>query len=167
MSGVMHNHDGSLAYSAPDRVVSPIAPSPVSTPAPTLSIYGNQYQQQQQQQPYQQPPQQEGMSNRIAAARRMAELQLADGHWEWSGELAALVQQWSFQQLSADPSQVTSVTNACLTNMCQFIWTARREGREAAVLSPAELASLAQYHGDMSWAKAAMDRAAGWLAKYS
>lgn len=142
-------HDG-----ASSTVVSPIAPSPGPVE------YGNMYRQYQT--PQQQQP--EYMYNRIAAAWRMAELQQPDGHWEWSGELATIVQQWGLQTLTADPEQVTSVTNACLTNMCQFIWTARREGRDSAVLSPAELARLASYNGDMSWAKAAMDRATSWLA---
>lgn len=104
--------------------------------------------------------------NRVDAIRRLCALQHPDGHWDHSPELAELVRQWSGRDLTLSPARpgATALAHACLTDLCNTVWTAQREGREHECLGADELASLQAVHWDLGWAKHALDRAAAWMA---
>jgi hypothetical protein len=58
---------------------------------------------------------------------------------------------------------VTALTHACLMDLCNYVWTAQREGREQQMLSSPELISLQSINWDLGWAKNALDRAGVWM----
>ncbi|GAB1318844.1 hypothetical protein MFIFM68171_09054 [Madurella fahalii] len=101
--------------------------------------------------------------NRIDVIRRLCALQHPDGHWDYSPELAELVKLWGGRELMAPAHGVTALTHACLTDLCNYVWTAQREGREHECLGSEELISLQGIHWDLGWAKNALDRAEFWL----
>ncbi|KAK0643527.1 hypothetical protein B0T16DRAFT_459664 [Cercophora newfieldiana] len=104
--------------------------------------------------------------NRIDVIRRLCSLQHPDGHWDYSTELAELVKMWGGRDLMAPAHGATALTHACLSDLCNYVWTAQRDGREHESLSAAELISLQGVNWDLGWAKNAMDRAAAWMGGY-
>jgi len=104
--------------------------------------------------------------NRIDVIRRLCALQHPDGHWDYSNELAELVKMWGGRDLMAPAHGATALTHACLADLCNYVWTAQRDGREHESLSAAELISLQSVNWDLGWAKNAMDRATGWMGGY-
>ncbi len=107
--------------------------------------------------------------NRIEVLRRIGQLQQPDAHWEWSPELEELLRQWSGGAAMADahPSTVTRAAIACATGIIQYVWAAQREHREHTALTAAEMLSLQGMNWDLAWAQMGVDRAAGWLTRYS
>ncbi|SPQ23671.1 6d74ff38-0e17-4f52-aa18-6270440f0a92 [Thermothielavioides terrestris] len=131
--------------------------------------------------------------NRIALLLSILSLQHPDGHFPPSPALAALLTQWAYgggtttttnpstatNVPPADPNTIlislttpggaTALAHACLTDLSQQVWTARRAGREHAVLSAAELQSLEGGAG-IGWglgpAREGLARAAGWLGRW-
>jgi len=104
--------------------------------------------------------------NRIDVIRRLCSLQHPDGHWDYSNELAELVKMWGGRDLMTPAHGATALTHACLADLCNYVWTAQRDGREHESLSAAELISLQSVNWDLAWAKNAMDRANGWMSGY-
>jgi hypothetical protein len=104
--------------------------------------------------------------NRIDVIRRLCSLQHPDGHWDYSTELADMVKMWGGRDLMAPAHGATALTQACLADLCNYVWTAQRDGREHESLSAAELISLQSVNWDLGWAKNAMDRATAWMNGY-
>ncbi|KAK4166023.1 hypothetical protein QBC43DRAFT_314777 [Cladorrhinum sp. PSN259] len=104
--------------------------------------------------------------NRISVIRRLSALQHPDGHWDYTPELASLVKLWGGRELMSPAHGVTALTHACMTDLCNYVWTAQREGREHERLSTAELISLEEINWDLGWARLAIERAEGWVAGY-
>ncbi|KAK4244280.1 hypothetical protein C7999DRAFT_35364 [Corynascus novoguineensis] len=59
----------------------------------------------------------------------------------------------------------TALAHACLIDLCQTVWTAQREGREAAVLSAEELRTLEGLGWDLGWVAARIRRAGEFLER--
>lgn len=104
--------------------------------------------------------------NRIDVIRRLCSLQHPDGHWDYAPELADLVRLWGGRELMAPAHGVTALSSACLTDLCNYVWAAQREGREQNLLSQAEMISLQTVNWDLSWAKNAIDRATAWMTGF-
>ncbi len=104
--------------------------------------------------------------NRIDVIRRLCSLQHPDGHWDYSPELAELVKFWGGRELMTPAHGVTALANACLTELCNYVWAAQRDGREQSSLSQVELISLQTVNWDLTWAKNAMDRATAWMGGF-
>jgi len=105
-------------------------------------------------------------SNRVDVIRRICSLQHPDGHWDYSDELAELARLWGGRELMAPAHGVTALTHASLLDLCNYVWTAQREGREQEALTAAEMISLQSVNWDLTWARNAMDRATGWMSGY-
>lgn len=105
--------------------------------------------------------------NRVDVIRRMCDLQHADGHWDYSDELAALARRWGGRELTpAAPHGATALAQACLMELCGHVWAAQRDGTEDTALSAAEVASLQMMHWDLGFARSALDRATAWLGGF-
>lgn len=104
--------------------------------------------------------------NRIDVIRRLCSLQHPDGHWDYTPELAELVKLWGGRELMAPAHGVTALTNACLMDLCNYVWTAQRDGREHSALSGPELIGLQAVNWDLGWANNALDRATAWMSGF-
>ncbi|KAH8889734.1 hypothetical protein GQ53DRAFT_190563 [Thozetella sp. PMI_491] len=153
-------------YGSPTGPMSPVSPLGDNKPALT-AVYTNSPSpspyptsttptQQTPYYPY-------DRRNRLDVIRRMCSLQHPDGHWDYSPELAELVKLWGGRELAAAPHGVTALANACLSELCNYVWSAQREGREQTSLSQVELISLQMVNWDLTWAKHAIDRATAWM----
>ncbi|KAK4231276.1 hypothetical protein QBC38DRAFT_242132 [Podospora fimiseda] len=105
--------------------------------------------------------------NRISVLRRLCTLQHPNGHWDYSPELASLVKLWGGRELMSPAHGVTALTNACMTDLVNYIWQAQREGREHQMLTAAELISLQQINWDLGWARHAIERATAWMSGFT
>ncbi|KAK3988559.1 hypothetical protein QBC44DRAFT_101688 [Cladorrhinum sp. PSN332] len=104
--------------------------------------------------------------NRISVLRRLSSLQHPDGHWDFSSELSSLVKLWGGRELMSPAHGVTALTHACMTDLCNYVWQAQREGREHEMLTAAELISLQQINWDLGWARYAVERAGVWMGGF-
>jgi hypothetical protein len=143
----------------PSAVDNKPAAGVTATPTnPSIGAY-----QAPQQAPYQQ---QYDRLNRIDVIRRICGLQHADGHWTYSVELAELVKQWGGRDLMTADHDVTAMSHACLLELCSVVWTAQRDNTWQTQFTPAELTALQVVNWDLSWAKAALDRATAWMTGF-
>ncbi|EJT77949.1 hypothetical protein GGTG_03052 [Gaeumannomyces tritici R3-111a-1] len=146
----------------PDTSSSPALSSTDGKHSTIISTVPQPHQHaQHQQQPYSAggyDPQ-----NRIEILRRLVSLQAADGHWDWSQDLHEVLRICGRDVTDASPVGMTSIANALTVDICQYVWTAQREGREHTALTAAEMITLQGMNWDLGWAQRCTDMAAVWL----
>jgi hypothetical protein len=104
--------------------------------------------------------------NRVDVIRRLCDLQHPDGHWDYSDELAGLARRWGGREVPPVAHGATALSQACLMELCDRVWTAQRDGTEDITLSGDEVASLQMLHWDLAFARTALDRATAWLTGF-
>ena len=110
-------------------------------------------------------------SNRVEALTRLAQLQTRDGRWDYSPELADLVQRWRrghSEELGAamGGGEVTLIVALVMADLCQAVWmfgggvdgSSNLQMQKGAMsLKPSEQAALRS--ANREWILGALDRA--------
>ncbi|KAL2177248.1 uncharacterized protein P884DRAFT_26579 [Thermothelomyces heterothallicus CBS 202.75] len=113
-----------------------------------------------------------GRLNRVALILALTRLQdPRTGTWAPTAELTGLLQAWAGGRraisinLNIGGHGATALAHACLIDLCQTVWTAQREGTEAAVLSAEELRSLERVGWNLGWVAGRIRQAGAWLER--
>ncbi|KAL2120456.1 hypothetical protein VTJ04DRAFT_4483 [Mycothermus thermophilus] len=123
--------------------------------------------------------------NRVNLILALCHLQLPEGNFPATPLLSHLLSAWTNRPIplssgsgssgssgsgsgssgstGTETPGATALAHACLTDLCQTIWQAQREGTEGYVLTEEELWSLERVGWDLKWVAPRIELAGRWL----